>query len=111
MKFRDEENILHAVEVDRSQKMKVNEEKLKKYEEFPKIFKEKYNWKMPGIHFFVVTKYREKKLEELAAKYDVFVKVYIIEKYKKVLTSLQTNLLTLIRIRHKISLICHSIKQ
>lgn len=29
VKFRDEESILHAVEVDRSQKMKVNEEKLK----------------------------------------------------------------------------------
>lgn len=29
VKFRDEENILHAVEVDRSQKMKVNEEKIK----------------------------------------------------------------------------------
>lgn len=79
MKFRDEENILHAVEVDRSQKMKVNEEKLKKYEEFTQIYKQKHNGKIPVIHFFTVTKYREKKLEELAAKYDVFVKVYVIE--------------------------------
>lgn len=34
---------------------------------------------MPVIHFFTVTKYREKKLEELGVKYDVFVKVYVIE--------------------------------
>lgn len=79
VKFRDEESILHAVEVDRSQKMKVNEEKLKKYEELTQIYKQKHNGKVPVIHFFTVTKYREKKLEELAAKYDVFVKVYVIE--------------------------------
>lgn len=34
---------------------------------------------MPVIHFFTVTKYREKKLEELAAKYDVLASVYVIE--------------------------------
>lgn len=79
VKFRDEENILHAVEVDRSQKMKVNEEKLKKYEELTQIYKQKHNGKMPVIHFFTVTKYRKKKLEEFAAKYDVFMKVYIIK--------------------------------
>ncbi|TBX88511.1 hypothetical protein E0M29_19025 [Bacillus cereus] len=79
VKFRDEENILHAVEVDRSQKMKVNEEKIKKYEEFTQIYKQKHNGKMPVIHFFTVTKYREKKLEELAAKYDVLASVYVIE--------------------------------
>ncbi len=78
VKFRDEENILHVVEVDRSQKMKVNEEKLKKYEEFTQIYKQKHNGKMPVIHFFTVTKYREMRLEELVAKYDVFVKVYLI---------------------------------
>ncbi|TCW53664.1 protein involved in plasmid replication-relaxation [Bacillus thuringiensis] len=81
VKFRDEEGILHAVEVDRSQKMKVNEEKLKKYEELTQIYKKKHNGKMPVIHFFTVTKYREKKLEELAAKYEVFVKVYVIEEF------------------------------
>ncbi|MDM5239124.1 replication-relaxation family protein [Bacillus cereus] len=78
VKFRDEEGILHAIEVDRSQKMKINEEKLKKYEEFTQIYKQKYNGKMPVIHFFTVTKYREKKLEELAAKYDIYVKAYLI---------------------------------
>ncbi|PFS62588.1 hypothetical protein COK41_16005 [Bacillus cereus] len=78
VKFRDEENPLHAVEVDRSQKMKVNEEKLKKYEELTQIYKQKHNGKLPVIHFFTVTKYREKKLEELARMYDVFVKVYVI---------------------------------
>ncbi|PEM55327.1 replication-relaxation family protein [Bacillus wiedmannii] len=76
VKFRDEEGILHAVEVDRTQKMKVNEEKIKKYEELTQIYKQKHNGKMPVIHFFTVTKYREKKLEQLAAKYDIYVKVY-----------------------------------
>ncbi len=52
MKFRDEEGGLHAVEVDRSQKMKINDEKLLKYEEFIKIYKQKYNGKMLIIHFF-----------------------------------------------------------
>lgn len=45
VKFRDEEGVLHVVEVDRTQKMKVNEEKLKKYEEFTQIYKQKYNGK------------------------------------------------------------------
>lgn len=107
MKFLDGEGILHAVEVDRSQKMKVNDEKLKKYEEFTRIYKQKYNGKMPVIHFFTVTKYKEKKLEELAGKYDMFVKGNIYRRnIKNVLTSLQTNLLTPIRNRHKLSLIC-----
>ncbi len=57
VKFRDEEGTLHGVEVDRSQKMKVNEEKLKKYEEFTQIYKQKYNGKMPVMNFFTVTKY------------------------------------------------------
>ena len=34
VKFKDDEGILHVVEIDWSQKMKVNEDKLKKYEEF-----------------------------------------------------------------------------
>lgn len=51
VKFLDEERILHLVEVDCSQKMKINDEKLKKYEEFTKIYKQKYNGKMPVIHF------------------------------------------------------------
>jgi hypothetical protein len=58
VKFRDEEGILHALKVDRSQKMKVNEEKLKKYEEFTQTYKQKYNGKMPVMNFFTVTKYR-----------------------------------------------------
>ncbi|EJV82055.1 replication-relaxation family protein [Bacillus cereus] len=79
VKFRDEDGILHAVEIDRTQKMIVNDDKLKCYEEFTKIYKQKYNGKVPVIHFFTITKYREKKLEQLAAKYDVFVKVYVIQ--------------------------------
>lgn len=49
----------------------------------------------------------EKKLEQLIDKYDIFVKVYVIQETQKVPTSLQTNLLTPIKNRHKISLICH----
>ncbi|HEF1855860.1 TPA: replication-relaxation family protein [Bacillus cereus] len=79
VKFRDEDSILHAVEIDRTQKIVVNEEKLKCYEELTKIYKQKYNGKVPVIHFFTITKYREQKLEQLAAKYDVFVKVYVIQ--------------------------------
>ncbi|MGF9831620.1 replication-relaxation family protein [Bacillus anthracis] len=78
VKFRDEERILHAVEIDRTQKMIVNDEKLKKYEELTQIYKQKHNGKVPVIHFFTTTKYREKKLEELANKHNVFVKVYVI---------------------------------
>ncbi|MDZ5608436.1 replication-relaxation family protein [Bacillus pseudomycoides] len=81
VKFRDEEGILHAVEIDRTQKMVVNDEKLKCYEEFTKIYKQKYKGKVPVIHFFTITKYREKKLEQLASKYNVFVKVYAIEEF------------------------------
>lgn len=79
VKFRDEDRILHAVEIDRTQKMVVNDKKLKCYEELTKIYKQKYKGKVPVIHFFTITKYREKKLEQLAAKYDVFVKVYVIQ--------------------------------
>ena len=41
------------------------------------IFRMK-NRKIIVLHFFIHTKYKEKKLEELAAKYDVFVRVYVI---------------------------------
>ncbi|TBL21834.1 hypothetical protein EYB35_00280 [Bacillus paranthracis] len=78
VKFRDEEGILHAVEVDHSQKMKVNEEKLKKYEELTQIYRQKHNGKMPVIHFFTVTTYRERKLKEIANKYDLIMKGYIV---------------------------------
>ena len=43
------------------------------------IFRTKEHRKIVVLHFFIVTKYREKKLEELAAKCDVFERVYIIE--------------------------------
>ncbi|MGW6150771.1 replication-relaxation family protein [Bacillus mycoides] len=79
VKFRDEEGILNAVEIDRTQMMKVNAEKMSKYKELTLYYKSKYNGKIPIIHFFTVTKYRGKKLEELAAKYDIFVKVYVVE--------------------------------
>lgn len=34
---------------------------------------------MPVIHFFTITKYKEEKLEKLVRKYDMFVKVYLIQ--------------------------------
>ena len=39
--------------------MVVNDEKLKCYEEFTKIYKQKYKGKVPVIHFFTITKYRK----------------------------------------------------
>nr|WP_129111145.1 hypothetical protein [Bacillus toyonensis] len=47
----------------------------------PSYVKVNKNGKVPIIHFFTLTEYRQKKLEELATKYDVFVKVYVIQEY------------------------------
>lgn len=79
VKFRDDDGILNAVEIDRTQMMNVNSEKLNRYGDFTMYYKQRYNGKVPVIHFFTITKYREKKLEQLAAKYDVFVKIYVIQ--------------------------------
>ncbi|WP_222119504.1 hypothetical protein [Bacillus thuringiensis] len=69
------------------------------------IFRIKKHRKIIILHFFIHTKYKEKKLEELAGKYDMFVKGNIYRRnIKNVLTSLQTNWLTHIRNRYKISL-------
>ncbi len=78
VKFRDEDGILNAVEIDRTQMMNVNSEKIKRYGNLLCIIKINITEKYRLFIFFTVTKYREKKLEELAAKYDVFVKVYVI---------------------------------
>jgi hypothetical protein len=43
------------------------------------IFRIKKHRKVIILHFLIFTKYKEKKLEELAGKYDMFVKGYIIE--------------------------------
>lgn len=77
-KYKDEYGILHAVEIDRAQKMKANEEKLKKYAEYTQLYKQTYNGKKPVIHFFTISSYRQQKLEQLASKYDVYVRVYFI---------------------------------
>ncbi|MFB6732514.1 hypothetical protein ACFCVW_29265 [Bacillus mobilis] len=45
------------------------------------IFRIKKHRKTIILHFFIHTKYKEKKLEELAGKYDMFVDIY--KKYKK----------------------------
>ncbi|TXR66524.1 hypothetical protein DN400_28970 [Bacillus sp. AR8-1] len=78
VKFRDEEGTLNAVEIDRTQMMIVNAEKMSRYREFSLYYKNKYNGKVPLIHFFTMTEYRQKKLEQLAAKYDVYAKVYVV---------------------------------
>ncbi|MEB8634547.1 replication-relaxation family protein [Bacillus cereus] len=78
VKFRDEEGTLNAVEIDRTQMMIVNAEKISRYREFSLYYKNKYNGKIPLIHFFTMTEYRQKKLEQLAAKYDVYAKVYVV---------------------------------
>ncbi|MGX5627124.1 replication-relaxation family protein [Bacillus cereus] len=78
VKFRDEEGILNAVEIDRTQMMNVNAEKMSRYREFSLYYKNKHNGKIPLIHFFTMTEYRQKKLEQLAAKYDVYAKVYVV---------------------------------
>jgi len=78
VKFRDEEGTLNAVEIDRTQMMNVNAEKMSRYREFSLYYKNKYNGKVPLIHFFTVTEYRQKKLEQLAAKHDIYAKVYVV---------------------------------
>lgn len=62
VKVRDEEGILHAVEVDRSKKMKIHDEKLNKYEEFTKIYKQKcgensFTWKYTAPHLTSIWHY------------------------------------------------------
>ena len=77
MKFRDEEGTLNAVEIDRTQMMIVNAEKMSRYREFSLYYKNKYNGKIPLIHFFTMTEYRQKSWSNLA-KYDVYAKVYVV---------------------------------
>lgn len=81
VKFKGEEGILNAVEIDRTQMMNVNSEKMSRYKEFTYYYKNKYNGKVPVIHFFTLTEYRQKKLEQLAAKYDIYVKVYVLREF------------------------------
>lgn len=78
VKFKDEEGILKAVEIDRTKMMNVNSEKRGRYKGFTSYYKQKYNGKVPIIHFFTLTEYRQKKLEQFAAKYGIYVKVYMI---------------------------------
>lgn len=81
VKFRDEEGILNAVEIVRTQMMNINSEKLKRYGEFTIYYKNKYNGKVPIIHFFTVTEYRQKTLEQIAMKNGVYAKVYVVPEF------------------------------
>ncbi|MBG9617400.1 MULTISPECIES: replication-relaxation family protein [Bacillus] len=78
VKFRDADGILNAVEIDRTQMMNSNSEKINRYGEFTTYYKNKYNGKVPIIHFFTLTAYRQKTLEQFAVKQGVYVKVHVI---------------------------------
>ncbi|MFC5775175.1 replication-relaxation family protein [Ectobacillus antri] len=70
-----QEGILNCVEVDRYQTMHANNEKLKRYDELTQYYKKKYNGRKPVIHFYTISLYRERKLQELARKYDVYINI------------------------------------
>ncbi|EKS8363147.1 MULTISPECIES: replication-relaxation family protein [Bacillus] len=78
VKYRDSDGILNAVEIDRTQMMNVNSEKMNRYGEFTVYYKNKYSGKVPIIHFFTLTAYRQKTLEQLAVQQGVYAKVYVI---------------------------------
>ncbi|EEM72135.1 hypothetical protein bthur0009_16640 [Bacillus thuringiensis serovar andalousiensis BGSC 4AW1] len=82
VKFRDEEGILNAVEIDRTQMMNINSEKMKKYGEFSTYYKNKYKGKIPIVHFFTVTEYRQQTLEQFAMKNGVYAKVYVVPEFQ-----------------------------
>ncbi|KIP23990.1 replication-relaxation family protein [Bacillus thuringiensis serovar morrisoni] len=78
VKYRDSDGILNAVEIDRTQMMNVNSEKMNKYGEFTVYYKNKYNGKVPILHFFTLTPFRQKTLEQFAVQQGVYAKVYVI---------------------------------
>lgn len=82
VKFWDEDGILNAVEIDCTQMMNVNSEKMNRYGEFTMYYKDKYKGKVPIIHFFTVTEYRQKTLEQFAMKNGVYVKVYVVPEFQ-----------------------------
>ncbi|OOR57415.1 hypothetical protein BGP34_14760 [Bacillus mycoides] len=81
VKFRDEEGILNAVEIDRTQMMNVNSEKMTRYGEFTIYYRKKYNGKVPIVHFFTLTEYRQKTLEQFAVKSGVYAKVHVLPEF------------------------------
>ncbi|MEC3034552.1 hypothetical protein P9Z86_32445, partial [Bacillus thuringiensis] len=78
VKFRDDDVILNAVEIDRKQTMNINAEKMNRYGEFTVYYKNKYNGKVAIIHFFTLTSYRQKTLEQFAVQQGVYAKVHVI---------------------------------
>ncbi|WP_035430835.1 replication-relaxation family protein [Bacillus sp. UNC322MFChir4.1] len=82
VKFKGEDGILNAVEIDRTQMMNINSEKMNKYGELTTYYKNRYNGKVPIIHFFTVTEYRKKTLEQFAMKYGVYVKTYVVPEFQ-----------------------------
>lgn len=76
--FVDSQNALHMVEIDRTQDMKKNEDKLKRYGEYAQLYKQKYN-KVPIVHFFTISSYRKDRLEKLATKYNVYTQTYLVQ--------------------------------
>ncbi|MCQ6341294.1 replication-relaxation family protein [Bacillus cereus] len=78
VKFRDDDGILNAVEIDRKQTMNINAEKMNRYGEFTVYYKNKYNGKVPIIHFFTLTSYRQRTLEQFAVQQGIYAKVHVI---------------------------------
>ena len=60
MKFRDEEGILNAVEIDGTQMMHVNSEKMNRYGEFTTYYKESIMVRCQ-LFIFTLTEYRQKR--------------------------------------------------
>lgn len=71
------ERVLHCVEVDRTQAMRKNEEKIKRYAEYGELYKRKTG-KVLVVRFFTITSYRKERLEQLTDKYHVYAQVYLI---------------------------------
>lgn len=55
---------------------------MKRYGEFTTYYKNKFKCKIPIVHFFTVTEYRQKTLEQFAMKNGVYVKVYVVPEFQ-----------------------------
>ena len=76
VKYRDSDGILNAVEIDRTQMMNVNSEKMNKYGEFTLYYKTNIT-ESPYYSLFTLTPYRQNTLEQFAMQ-GVYAKVYVV---------------------------------
>ena len=77
VKFRDDDGILNAVEIDRKQTMNINAEKMNRYGEFTVYYKINIT-ESPYYSLFTLTSYRQKTLEQFAVQQGVYAKVHVI---------------------------------